>query len=216
MNDIKSILFDLDGTIADTKEGIINCYKYSLKEMGAEVPSDEVLHSFIGPPIHGNFASLLPEDKVNDAVKCYLNRTIKNKVHLTENSIFNGVEEIVEKLSKTGFDLYVCTSKSEPIAKEVVNHFDINKYFKNIYGASADGSKASKELIIERAINENNLTIKNTIMIGDRAHDIEGAKSHGLRAIGVAWGYGSKEELQKAGADKYVETPDELLRVLSK
>lgn len=216
MNNINAILFDLDGTITDSAQGIMNCYNYAFEQMGFEKQSDEVLRSFVGPPVLFNMASVVGADNADEAFKHYIYRTIDLKACITENRVYSGMVNALRLLNDSGKELFICTSKGRPVSCDILNHYDLIDYFKSVYGANSDGSGAEKTDIIGRALTENELDPSTTVMIGDRSHDIEGAKAHKMRSIGVGWGYGSEEELRDAGADVFVKTPEELIVLIKK
>ncbi|HFR3648544.1 TPA: HAD family hydrolase [Streptococcus suis] len=210
----QTILFDLDGTLTDSGQGILNSVAYALEKMGIEEPDTANLNRFIGPPLYESFSrfyQLNPEDTQSavDAFRVYF----KEK-GMFENQLYPGIIPLLEELRTAGKTLVIATSKPEIFAKQILEHFGIAHYFDVIAGASLASSRISKADVIGYAINQLEAFPKHAVMIGDREHDIEGARMHQLPAIGVLYGYGSKQEFEKAGATMIVETVQDLKRVL--
>ncbi|HEM3216954.1 TPA: HAD family hydrolase [Streptococcus suis 2524] len=210
----QTILFDLDGTLTDSGQGILNSVAYALEKMGIEEPDTANLNRFIGPPLYESFSrfyQLNPEDTQSavDAFRVYF----KEK-GMFENQLYPGIIPLLEELRTAGKTLVIATSKPEIFAKQILEHFGITHYFDVIAGASLDSSRISKADVIGYAINQLEAFPKHAVMIGDREHDIEGARMHQLPAIGVLYGYGSKQEFEKARATMIVETVQDLKRVL--
>ncbi|WP_099811610.1 HAD family hydrolase [Streptococcus suis] len=210
----QTILFDLDGTLTDSGQGILNSVAYALEKMGIEEPDAANFNRFIGPPLYESFSrfyQLSPEDTQSavDAFRVYF----KEK-GMFENQLYPGIIPLLEELRTVGKTLVIATSKPEIFAKQILEHFGIAHYFDVIAGASLDSSRISKADVIGYAINQLEAFPKHAVMIGDREHDIEGARMHQLPAIGVLYGYGSKQEFEKAGATMIVETVQDLKRVL--
>ncbi|HEM2803039.1 TPA: HAD family hydrolase [Streptococcus suis] len=210
----QTILFDLDGTLTDSGQGILNSVAYALEKMGIEEPDTANLNRFIGPPLYESFSrfyQLSPEDTQSavDAFRIYF----KEK-GMFENQLYPGIIPLLEELRTAGKTLVIATSKPEIFAKQILEHFGIAHYFDVIAGASLDSSRISKADVIGYAINQLEAFPNNAVMIGDREHDIEGARRHQLPAIGVLYGYGNKQEFEKAGATMIVETVQDLKRVL--
>ncbi|MHC3756655.1 HAD family hydrolase [Streptococcus suis] len=210
----QTILFDLDGTLTDSGQGILNSVAYALEKMGIEEPDTANLNRFIGPPLYESFSrfcQLSPEDTQSavDAFRVYF----KEK-GMFENQLYPGIIPLLEELRTAGKTLIIATSKPEIFAKQILEHFGIAHYFDVIAGASLDSSRISKADVIGYAINQLEAFPKHAVMIGDREHDIEGARMHQLPAIGVLYGYGSKQEFEKAGATMIVETVQDLKKVL--
>ncbi|MEI4321215.1 HAD family hydrolase [Streptococcus suis] len=210
----QTILFDLDGTLTDSGQGILNSVAYALEKMGIEEPDTANLNRFIGPPLYESFSrfyQLNPED-TQSAVDTF--RVYFKEKGMFENQLYPGIIPLLEELRTAGKTLVIATSKPEIFAKQILEHFGIAHYFDVIAGASLDSSRISKADVIGYAINQLEAFPNNAVMIGDREHDIEGARMHQLPAIGVLYGYGSKQEFEKAGATMIVETVQDLKRVL--
>lgn len=210
----KTILFDLDGTLTDSGEGIINCATLALEHFGLPVPDRKTMRVFVGPPLHETFVKFgVPENKADEAVQVYRSRYVT--VGKFENVPYPGISDLLETLKNQGHRLLVATSKPEALSIEIMEHFDIAKYFDRICGASLDRSRSSKEDVIACLLEEYR-ACENMIMVGDTAFDVMGAAAHGIPTIGVAWGYGSVEDMQKAGAVAIAQSVSELLEFLNK
>lgn len=208
----KAILFDLDGTLTDSGEGIINCAIYTFEHYGLPVPSREEMRVFVGPPLHETFMQFgIPADKTDEAIEVYRRRYIP--IGAYENTPYPGIRELLEALKTADYKLYVATSKPEAMSIKILEHFDLAKYFDLICGASLDTSRSSKEAVIEYLIQQSGLR-DNMVMVGDTKFDIIGAKAHGIPAIGVSWGYGEVSDMEIAGAVQIVHTPQQLLDTL--
>ena len=208
----KAILFDLDGTLTDSGEGIINCVIMVLEHYGCPIPSREELRVFVGPPLGESFVKHgVPEDQADAAIALYRTRYVP--IGAYENTPYDGIREVLEKLKAAGHKLYVATSKPEGMSVKILEHFDLAKYFDRICGATLDGSRSSKEAVIAYLLEQNGRT-DNMVMVGDTKFDIIGAKEHGIPAIGVSWGYGKVEEMEAAGAAAIVHSMEELLQIL--
>ena len=208
----KTILFDLDGTLTDSGEGIINCAILALEHYGLPIPSREEMRTFVGPPLHESFIRHgVPADQAEEAIRIYRSRYIP--IGAYENTPYPGVRELLETLKAQGHTLFVATSKPEEMSIKILEHFDLAKYFDRICGASMDTSRSSKEAVIAYLI-ELNGRADNMVMVGDTKFDIIGAKAHGIPGIGVSWGYGKVEQMQEAGAVAIAESMDALLSLL--
>lgn len=209
----KSILFDLDGTLTDSGEGIINCAILALEHFGCPIPSREALRVFVGPPLHESFVRHgVPEDKAEEAVAIYRSRYIP--IGKYENTPYPGIREMLERLCHEGHKLYVATSKPEEMSKDILKHFDLAKFFTRICGASMDTSRSTKEAVIAYLL-ETTGEAGNMVMVGDTKFDIIGAAAHGIPAIGVSWGYGEVSDMEAAGAVAIAHNTNELLTLLT-
>lgn len=207
-------LFDLDGTLTDSGMGITNSVKHALKKYGIEEQNMETLKKFIGPPLAESFQKYygFSEEESRRAIGYY--REYYQKDGIFENEVYDGIPELLETLKGAGKTLIVATSKPELFAEQILEHFKLAPYFDCIAGASMDESRVDKAEVIAYALKKYGTEAKEgMVMIGDREHDIIGAKKNGLDSIGVLFGYGSREELEKAGADHIVETPGEIAAI---
>lgn len=210
----KTILFDLDGTLTDSGEGIINCAAAALAHFGLPVPSREEMRIFVGPPLQETFQKFgVPAEHLEEAVRVYRERYIP--IGKYENKPYPGIRELLENLKKSGHKLYVATSKPEQMSIDILDHFDLSRYFDRICGASLDFSRNSKESVIAYLLEENGRA-DNMVMVGDTRFDVLGAKAHGIPTIGVAWGYGDVAEMEEAGAVQIVSTMEQLQDYLLK
>lgn len=208
----KSILFDLDGTLTDSGEGIINCAAPALEHFGIPIPQRDALRVFVGPPLHDTFRQFgVPEDQVDEAIRIYRSRYVP--IGKFENTPYPGIRELLEKLRAQGHRLFVATSKPEDMSVEILEHFDLARFFDRICGASLDRSRSSKDAVIAYLLQQHGAG-EQMVMVGDTVFDILGAAAHGIPAVGVAWGYGSVEEMEKAGAAAIATTMEELFRIL--
>ena len=210
----KAILFDLDGTLTDSGEGIINCALFALEHFGLPLPDRETMRVFVGPPLHQSFIRFgVPEDRADEAVRVYRSRYIP--IGKFENEPYPGIRELLEKLTADGHRLYVATSKPETMSVEILEHFDLAKYFTIICGATFDTSRSSKEAVIAYLLEQTGKA-SDAVMVGDTAFDVIGARAHGIPTIGVSWGYGKVEDLRSAGAAAIAHDMDELYSLLSR
>ena len=211
---MKNILFDLDGTLTDPKSGITRCIAFALEKMDKAVPVN--LDWCIGPPLRESFSKILGtrEDSIIEyALKLYRER-FKAK-GMFENHIYSGVDELLKILKNKDCQLYVATSKPYVFAREIVKYFKIDHYFNKIYGSNLDGSFGDKADLIKNILKCECLNEAETVMIGDREHDIIGAKRNGVLSIGVLWGYGSIEELSKQNPNWIVADINGLVECLN-
>lgn len=209
----KTILFDLDGTLTDSGEGIINCAAMTLERFGLPVPSREQMRVFVGPPLGDTFVQFgIPPERVQEAIEIFRSRYVP--IGKYENVPYPGIRELLEALKNQGHTLFVATSKPEVTAVEVLEHFQLSEYFQMICGAALDQSRITKSEVIAFLLEQNG-RIDNAIMVGDTAYDVTGAAAHGIPTIGVSWGYGNVEEMKKAGASAIADTPEELLKLLN-
>lgn len=208
----KTILFDLDGTLTDSGEGIINCAALALEHFGIPVPDRVTMRVFVGPPLDKTFREFgVPADKTDEAIRVYRSRYIP--IGKFENSPYPGIREMLEALQNQGCRLFVATSKPEKMSVEILEHFDLAGYFEGICGATLDGTRSSKEDVIEYLIRKNGRD-SHMLMVGDTIYDILGAKAHGIPAIGVDWGYGETKDMITAGAAAIAYDPQQLLELL--
>lgn len=210
----KTILFDLDGTLTDSGEGIMNCAALALAHFGIPVPEREALRVFVGPPLDKTFREFgVPADKTNEAIAVYRSRYVP--IGKWENHPYPGVEEMLQKLKFQGHRLFVATSKPEEMSKEILTKFGLADYFEMICGATLDGSRGKKEDVIAYLLSLTQGTGE-AVMVGDTTYDVIGAAHHGIPTIGVAWGYGKVEDMKAAGAKAIANTMDELFEYLNR
>lgn len=206
----KTILFDLDGTLTDPKEGITKSIQYALSKLGIYEDCENLL-SFIGPPLFDALKQTYKFDtmKATTALNYYRERYMS--IGLLENSVLPGIPEVLQVLKEDGYTLAVATSKPTQIAIAICENFDLLQYFDVIIGSEMDGTRVNKAEVIAEVLKQLNASPKDAIMIGDRKHDILGAKKVGITSIGVTFGYAEDGELEEAGADYIISSPQELL-----
>lgn len=209
----KAILFDLDGTLTDSGEGIINCASLALAHFGLPVPDRTAMRVFVGPPLDETFIKFgVPADKADEAIAVYRSRY--TTVGKFENYPYPGIEELLKKLKQQGHRLFVATSKPEGMSIEILSHFGLAEYFEMICGATLDGSRSKKADVIAYLLRRTG-GAENIVMVGDTHLDILGAAAHGIPGIGVAWGYGETADMERAGAIGIAHSVDELFDLLS-
>lgn len=211
MKHYQYILFDLDGTLTDPKEGITKSVAYALNFYGITVDNLDSLCKFIGPPLKESFMKFygFEDEKAEEAVEKYREYFRPHGVY--ENKVYDGVDKLLESLAECGKTLILATSKPTVFARTILEHFDLMKYFDVVCGSELDGTRVKKGDVILYALEQAGVVDKSqAVMIGDREHDIIGAKQNGLASIGVLYGYGCVEEFQEYGADAIVATVAEL------
>ena len=206
------ILFDLDGTLTDSGEGITKCAQLALSHFGIHIEDRTRLRCFVGPPLRESFPKFgVPEDRVEEAIAVFRSRYLT--VGKFENIPYPGIENLLRTLKGQGHRLYVATSKPESTAVEILDKFALSTYFTRICGASMDSGRDSKEAVIAYLLELEGREQK-TVMVGDTAFDVIGAAAHEIPTIGVSWGYGDVDEMLAAGACAIAHTPEELETLL--
>ena len=202
----QNILFDLDGTLTDPREGITRSIQYALAKLGIDEPDLGKLEHFIGPPLLQAFMQYYAFDEARawQAVNFYRERF--KVTGLYENEVFEGVIELLQALEGQGRHLYIATSKPWEFAREIARHFNFAKHFKVIYGSELDGTRTNKVELIAHILEQERLDPANTLMIGDRKHDLIGARSNGLDCVAVGYGFGGREELEGETPTYHFET----------
>ena len=210
----KYIFFDLDGTLTDPQEGITNCVRYALEHFGIHETDYSKLMNFIGPPLVYSFSEYygFDEKKSLEAVEKYRERF--STVGLFENKVYDGVYDMLQKLSDSGHILVLATSKPKVFADRIMAKYRLRPYFKLICGSELDGTRNDKNEVIEYAIEKLGCPRESVIMVGDRKHDIIGAKKCSVASCGVRFGYAEEGELEEAGADIIAENIEELTDIL--
>ena len=206
------LLFDLDGTLTDPFAGITKCITYALDKLGRKCPPGDNLRWCIGPPLRDSFAKLLNSDDtvlIEKAVARYRERF--GTIGLFENEVYDGIPKMLTVLQKEGHTLYVATSKPTIFARKIIDHFGLQRFFKRIYGSELDGTRGDKTSLLAHILQKESLAPLETAMIGDREHDMIGAKENGMAGFGVLWGYGTMSELQNSGARAFFKIPHEVI-----
>ncbi len=217
MKNYSTVFFDLDGTLVDSGEGVRNSVEYALKKFGIEVENKDSLSCFIGPPLTVSFKTFYGFDDENaDRGVAYYREYYKDK-GIFEGYVYDGIEETLKRLKDAGKRVMVATSKPEEYAKRVLEKFGIAKYFDFIAGATMDEkTRANKIEIMQYAFDSCGVSPSDTIMVGDRLFDIEGAKHFGMECIAVLYGYVSMEEFKRYGAEYIVETAEDVANLILK
>lgn len=212
----KNLLFDLDGTIIDPKVGITKSIQYALKKLGCKnIPTSDELTWCIGPPLVNSFPKLLGRDEIEvelaqRAVDYY--REYFSEHGITECHLYEDIKMVLEKLAfGKKCKLFIATSKPTIYASRILERFQIFDLFSGVYGAEMDDRFSNKVKLIEHIIEEEGIVVSESLMIGDREHDMIGAGKNNMSACGVLYGYGSEEELTKAGASFIAKTPNDIL-----
>lgn len=211
MKSYKYILFDLDGTVTDPGEGITNSVMYALKKFGIEERDRRKLYRFIGPPLADSFQEFygFSAHEAKEGIRFY--REYYSQKGMLENKLYPGIEEVLRKIKADKKHLIMATSKPEFFAKQILEYFHLAIYFDFVSGATMDEKRVKKGEVIAYALKQCGITDNSQVlMVGDRKHDIQGAKENKLDSMGVLYGYGSREELEAAGADYIVESVEEL------
>lgn len=211
-----TILFDLDGTLTDPQEGITKSVQYALRKMGIEVEDRTKLLPFIGPPLMYSFQHFygLTKEEAREAVGYY--REYFERDGMYDNRAFDGMADILAMLKAKGKTLLVATSKPTIFADPIVRHYGMGEYFKEIIGASTDGTRTEKGQVIAEALRYTDSPREAVLMIGDREHDVIGAREHGIDVLNVGFGYGTAEEREVHKPDYYCETMEDLAEFLSR
>lgn len=212
---IKYVFFDLDGTITDSREGIINGFVHALEHFGIKVEDRKYLERFIGPSLADSFRNEygFNEEQVAQAIAKY--REYYSVIGLKESVLYEGIKELIIDLTKNNKNVILATAKPQVFSEKILENYGIKQYFKFVSGATLDGSRGKKGDIIRYALeNLGPVNIDECIMIGDRYHDIQGAKENNMKSIGVTYGFGSEEELKKAGADYIAHNAEELRNII--
>lgn len=215
MNDYDVILFDMDGTLTDSSPGIIHSVVYALDKYNIRVENQDELRKFLGPPLHISFRDFygFDEDKAMEAVGFY--REYFRTKGIFENSLYDGIGHLIRALKERKKQLIVATSKPQDFTDTIMEYFDLTRYFDFVAGSNMDGSRSAKADVIEYALKSCNVTDKSkAVMVGDRKHDIIGAKAAGIDSIGVEYGYGDYDELLSAEATYIAGSVGELYELL--
>lgn len=217
-------LFDLDGTLTDPREGITKCVEYALNAFGITVKSRDELIPFIGPPLKDSFMEFygFSEEAALLAIDKYRERFAP--IGVLENKIFEGIPQLLSALQEKGVTLAVASSKPKGFVHQILKHFGIQDYFTVIEGSELDGTRATKEEVVEEVLKKLGLSEEKSFekrheicaMVGDRKFDIRGARAYGLTPVGVSFGYAAEGELEAEGAEYIADSVEELLQILTK
>ena len=210
----KYLFFDLDGTLTDPMEGITRSVQYALRHFGIEVNDLKELCPFIGPPLAESFRDRYGMNEAETATAIARMREYFAPKGIFENKLYPGIPELLAATAAAGCVNVMATSKPEPFARRIAEHFDIARYFRLIAGSGLDGSRTTKVEVIRHALSQLGIAPEEAVMIGDRRHDIEGARAAGLDSIAVSWGYAAPGELEAAHPGHIVADVDALRRLL--
>lgn len=214
---MKNILFDLDGTLTDPKEGITRSIQHALKKLDQPVPDADNLLWCIGPPLLQSFESLIDPNEPHLAHKALiLYRERFNRVGKFENNVYPDIIELLEQLKLEGYTLFVATSKPAVFARQIVAHFNLSPFFDKVFGSRLSGELGEKNELIQHILDQKQLRTDQTVMVGDRKYDIIGAKACQVATIGVTYGYGSVDEIHTAGADTVADKPLAILNAIKR
>jgi phosphoglycolate phosphatase len=211
-----AVLLDLDGTLSDSRPGIAACFRFTLGEMGHDPAVAGDLTWAVGPPIRVSIQRLLAQygdTRVAQAVAIY--RARYSTVGLYECSVFPGIVGMLDRLRDAGLTMCIATSKRRDFAERVMEHLGLRGYVKAVYGAEPGGGLDDKRDLLAHILIAEEFAAAETVMVGDRLHDMHAAQANAVRSIGVLWGYGGREELQAAGADALAEQPDDVVRLIT-
>ena len=210
------VLFDLDGTLTDPALGITNSIMHMLRRTGRDIPPREELYCFIGPPLVPTFKKVFGMTDEEGAEALVLYREHFATKGLYENEPYEGIADALARIRASGKKLALATSKPEEFAEKILVHFGLREYFDVVGGASMDEKRVSKSDVIEYVLDKAGAKAEDAVMVGDRLHDVEGAAKFGIPTVGVLWGYGSREELEQAGAKWIARTMDDMVNAIIK
>ena len=208
------VIFDLDGTLTDSAQGIVSSFRHALDAIGAEVPDGDLAGMVVGPPMHHTLAEMGLGEHTDAAIAAYREDYMTRGWAM--NRPFDGIPALLADLRAAGVRLAVATSKAEPTAQRILAHFGLDGYFEVIAGASVDGSRAAKSDVVAHALAQLHPLPDRVLMVGDRSHDVEGAADHGIDTVVVGWGYGRKDFAgpRAVSALAHVSTVEDLREVL--
>jgi len=210
-----TLLVDLDGTLTDNFDGIARSIRHALAALGVPAPDAATLRQCVGPPLRHSFARLLATDdaaRIELAIRHYRERFAD--VGWSENVVYPGIDEVIGALAARGYRMLLCTSKPQPYAEKIVARFGFLRYLAGVYGADLAGTLDDKARLVAHLVARERLAATDCVMIGDREHDVRAARANRARAIGVLWGYGSRDELERAGAHALAASPEALAGAL--
>ena len=208
------VIFDLDGTLTDSAEGIVSSFRHALGQIGAAVPEGDLASRIVGPPMHHTLSAMGLGEHADAAIAAY--RADYTTRGWAMNSLFDGIGPLLADLRTAGVRLAVATSKAEPTARRILAHFGLDEHFEVVAGASVDGARATKTEVLAHALAQLEPLPERVLMVGDRLHDVEGAAAHGIDAVVVGWGYGQTDFAGATATNGlvHVETIAELRRAL--
>ncbi|WP_319451952.1 MULTISPECIES: HAD-IA family hydrolase [unclassified Mycobacterium] len=208
------VIFDLDGTLTDSADGIVSSFRHALGEIGADVPEGDLANRVVGPPMHHTLSMMGLGERADEAIAAYRADYVSRGWAM--NSVFDGIPDLLADLQAAGVRLAVATSKAEPTARRIIEHFGLDHHFEVVAGATLDGVRASKADVMAHALDQLQPLPERVLMVGDRSHDVEGASAHGIDTVVVQWGYGADDFTGPDAAEPlaHVATVAELREVL--
>jgi phosphoglycolate phosphatase len=212
---LSDILFDLDGTLADPKEGITRCIQFSLGQLGQTAPGADQLTWCIGPPLRGSLSRLLntADDALLDQALVHYRKRF-SETGIYENALYPGIVPALGRIRRAGFRIFLATSKPRVYARRILDHFDLTQFFQAIHGSELDGRLSDKAELVAHILDSEMLDPKATLIVGDRFHDIVAGKKNGIMTAAVTYGYGSREEITALEPDLIFESPADLVAFL--
>ena len=212
---LSDILFDLDGTLTDPKDGITRCIQFSLDQLGVTPPRADQLIGCIGPPLRGSFSCLLhtSDDALLDQALSYYRKRF-SETGMYENAIYPEVPPALRRIRAAGFRVFLATSKPSVFARQILDHFDLTQFFHGIHGSELDGRLSDKGELLAHILDAENLKPEAALIVGDRSQDIIGGKKNGMVTAAVTYGYGSREEIAASKPDYVFESPSDLAAFL--
>jgi phosphoglycolate phosphatase len=206
------VIFDLDGTLTDSADGIVSSFRHALHQIGVDVPEGDLTSRIVGPPMHHTLSAMGLGAHTEAAIAAY--RADYTSRGWAMNSLFEGIAPLLADLRAAGVRLAVATSKAEPTARRILAHFGLDEHFEVVAGASVDGTRATKADVLAHALAQLQPLPERVVMVGDRLHDVEGAAAHGIDAVVVGWGYGQDDFTEGTSMTSHVTTVAELRRAL--
>jgi phosphoglycolate phosphatase len=211
---ISTVVFDLDGTLTDSAPGIISSLRYAFDALGLARLDAAQERAFVGPPLHESFGRLVPADLIDAGIAAYREHYVPTGMF--QNTVYDGVVDLLDAIAAQGVTMAVATSKAEPFAVRILEHFGIAGAFATIRGSRLDGTTGGKAEVLQYVLDDlGNPPRDSLVMVGDREHDVHGAAAHNIACYGAAWGYGGPGELSRAGAVAVLESPFDLIAALA-
>lgn len=210
-----TVLFDLDGTIVDSSPGIINSIKYALTEMERKIPDEKTLRKFLGPPLEYSFTQFCGFSDADAKTAAELYRICYKDFCVIESALFPGVPEMLKALKNSDIIIALATTKPERFANQILAGFGIERFFTAVCGGELSNTGGKSEIITAALRTCGNTNLNTAVMVGDRLYDIDGAKSVGIDSIGALYGYGSREELETAGATHLASSAEEIVNTIN-
>jgi phosphoglycolate phosphatase len=209
----RTAIFDLDGTLIDSKSGICGSVQFALQALGLPAPSQDELEWVIGPPMIESMRQLVGEARAEEAQRIYRARYAETGLY--DNRVYDGIPDLLETLRAAGWTLYVATSKVRPFARKIIDHLGFDRFFVEVYGAGLDGALLHKDALLAHVVADAKIEPARAVMIGDRKHDVIGARANGVLTVGAGWGYGAPGELEQAGAAVLAGGPSDVPAALA-